>query len=471
MTMMKLKKAFLASAVASTLFAASASADMSMSVGGEVDAQFGFRNEGNAYEYFNPIAASGEKRKNKAFVHDTTLNLKVFGNADSMLGGIRFGAELVINADTTNSKYHLPALSIETTDVSNGAGVIGKKFSGISYDDSRGFAYNENSNARKATIFVEGDFGRVELGNTEGATKKMQLDAGSVAAGNGGVHGDSGLWINPVATFGNFRTPDFYTNKESFNHLDDLFLPVEGALPYSTELATASKISYYSPVFSGLQFGLTFTPDTDGHGTVANAATISKNSSQHGFGFENVIGGGFTYDVQASDFNVKFSILAQTGKAKTNSGKLFAANRLDSLQAIADKTKLEDLKSYEFGFAADFMGVGFAGSYGHQDGLLSTLGANKYYTIGTGYEAGPWEFSINYMRNKQDSRSFLDSDGNATTRKAEFNNLVFDVAYNCQGFMPYVSIAKYKAVRPAYFADPEMKDSGTVLLFGTKLSF
>lgn len=466
------KKVFFASAVA-TLFAFSASADVRLAVGGDVDAQIGFRGDDGVFKRLHPFDEASDKRRQEAIVHDTTLRFGITGHTDTILNGITFGGLIVLEADTSSSKYHLPHvnISIVSDESPNVAPVI---FNGITFPSgsaSRDFAYNENRNAREAMLFFEGTFGRFELGNTYGATKKMQIDAGAVAAGNGGVHGDSGLWIHTSPLFGNFRTPDFYTNKMSFYHLDDLFLPViigEGdtALPFSTELATAGKVSYYSPNFNGLQLGISFIPDTDITGSVANTITVVENSSAHGFGFENVVEGGLTYDGTFQDFNFRFSILGQSGKAKSPDGDVFTGDRY-----FTGTTKYEDLEGFEIGFATEFMGVGFAASYGQQEGLLTTLDENKYYTLGLGYEMGPWAFSINYMESTQDSKVFLDSDGNYTTREAEFSNLVFDVSYTCQGLMPYLSVAVFEATRPEYYLTPKMENDGTVVLLGAKLSF
>lgn len=473
MTTMKLKKTILGAVVASSMFASAAYADVNVVMGGSMDLQYGSKHEDKAFKHINPFDSSSAKRRTGAFVHDTTLSFKILGHTDA-LSGFNYGGKIVFEADTSSSKYHLPLIEATTapftTTVDGNQVATGQSFIGITSTNPFAFAYNENRNVREAMLFVEAAFGRVEFGNTYGATKTLQIDAGSVAAGNGGVHGDSRLYVHPALLSGNLTAPGFYTNRQAFYHLDDLFLPVNGALPYSTELATAGKLSYYSPNFSGVQIGLTYIPDTDVHGTVANIATITKTTSPHGFGFENVIEGGLLYSGNFSDFDFQVSALAQRGNAKAPKGKVFAADRLTPVPNATSKTTLEDLKGYEFGFTTQFMGVGFAGSYGHQDGLLSTLDANKYYTVGAGYEMGPWGFSVNYLNSKQNSHSFVASNGAAAVRKAEFNNLVFDVAYTCQGLMPYISVAKFKAIRPEN-GGLEMKNSGTVLLLGTKLSF
>ena len=453
---MKLNKLILASAVVSVLTGA-AHADMSLQIGGNIDAQVGFRNEDNVFERLAPLSSSSAKRRGEAIVHDTTLSFEVFGHSD-VLGGLNYGGKIVLEADTSDSKYHMP-------DISVGVGSSNKEVNSLTISDP---ADNLNRNAREVMVFFDGDFGHLEAGNTYGATKKMQIDAGTVAAGNGGVHGDSGLWINPYPLWGNMRTPDFYTNKMAFYHVDDLFLPVSDSKSFSTELATAAKVSYYSPNFNGLRFGVTYTPDTDVHGTVSNIATVVESSSSYGFGFEDVFEGGFMYDGSLGDFGFQLSLLGQTGDAKKTSTGTFT-NRVGT-----SNVKYEDLGGYEVGFGTEFMGVGFAASYGEHDALLSTMNNLEYYTLGLGYEMGPWAFSVNYLKSEQESKVFSNAAAPTVfnkTKKAEFENLVFDVAYQCQGMMPYLQVSNFEAIKPENGQTADIKNDGTVVLVGAKISF
>ena len=447
---MNLRQLILASAVASTITSI-ANAEVSLQIGGSVDGQVGFINQD--FDGLNGTA-TGEKRRKEAIVHDTTLTFEAFSHIES-LGGLNVGGKIVLEADTSNSKYHMPKVSFGELNNFH--------YDSYSVSDS---TVNVNRNAREVMLSLGGDFGSFEIGNTYGATKKMQIDAGTVAAGNGGVHGDAHLWVNLGPLFGNMSTPDFYTNRMAFYHLDDVFLPVNNANAFSTELATAAKVSYYTPNLNGFQAGLTFIPDTDVFGTVSNISAIGRDSTKNGFAFENVFEGGFMYDGNINDFGFQFSLLGQTGKAKSVTGDLFVADRLST-----GTTKVEDLKAYEVGFATEFMGVGIAASYGHHNGLLSTMGANKYYTVGAGYEMGAWGLSVNYMESRQNSDSFTNALNVATRKKAEFNNLVFDVAYDCQGFMPYVSVSSFEAIKPLRGSDARVKDNGTVILAGMRFNF
>ncbi len=83
-------------------------------------------------------------------------------------------------------------------------------------------------NAAETYIFAKGAFGLMQLGRTEGAEEDMALGADTIAAGTGGLDGDT----------------ENLGEVEIVNSDD------------------AAKISYYTPRLYGVQVGLSFTPDT-----------------------------------------------------------------------------------------------------------------------------------------------------------------------------------------------------------------
>ena len=81
-------------------------------------------------------------------------------------------------------------------------------------------------------LFFSGAFGRVELGQEDGAADTMMLDAASVAAGTGGIDGD--LPIN-------------LTGAQIIDTNDD------------------TKVNYFTPRVAGFQAGVSYVPDVDGN--------------------------------------------------------------------------------------------------------------------------------------------------------------------------------------------------------------
>lgn len=96
----------------------------------------------------------------------------------------------------------------------------------------------EEVNADETYMFASGAFGLVQLGRTQGAEDAMALGADTIAAGTGGIDGDTA-------------------------NLGEIAIVNSG---------DAAKISYYSPRVFGIQAGLSFTPDTgDDEGGVNDA--------------------------------------------------------------------------------------------------------------------------------------------------------------------------------------------------------
>lgn len=87
---------------------------------------------------------------------------------------------------------------------------------------------NEDIKANESFLFVSGAFGLIEAGRAKGAEDAMALGANSIAAGTGGIDGDT----------------DNLGIVEVINSED------------------AAKVSYFTPRIANLQFGLSFTPDT-----------------------------------------------------------------------------------------------------------------------------------------------------------------------------------------------------------------
>jgi outer membrane protein OmpU len=81
-------------------------------------------------------------------------------------------------------------------------------------------------------LFFSGAFGRTELGQEDGATDVMMLDAASVAAGTGGIDGD---------------------------------LPILLTTAQIVDTDDEAKVTYYTPRVGGFQAGVSYVPDVAGN--------------------------------------------------------------------------------------------------------------------------------------------------------------------------------------------------------------
>lgn len=366
-----MKKILLGTTALVSLVAGSAFAQgPQVTVGGFVDFQAGFADQESVYE-------TGSFSRNNQFQNDTEIHVGVEGRTDS---GFTYGAVVELEADVTAD------------------------------------ADGEGGNADKTFVYLESGIGRVELGNNFGVAKTLKVDASTFARATGGVDGDFYDFINVTGLGSTFIiAPD---------------LPLDAA--GTTEDAT--KISYYSPRYSGVQFGVSFEPDSASSGTAAGFSGDQDGS------FENVFGLGLNYAGQYDQIGVNASLTGQFGESE-----------------LATR---EDLSAYALGVDVTFANFTVGGSWADSgdSGMASAVAGDKdsnFWTLGAAYVQGPIGASITY----------IDSEFQGN----EFNNVSIGADYQlAPGLVPYAEI-NFFDLDPAGTAVRE--NDGTVFLLGTQLNF
>lgn len=369
-----MKKLLVTSALvgSAALFATAASAAPTVTVGGHADFQAGITDQDATYE--------GNSR-DLNLRNDYELHFNVEGKADN---GLTYGATVELEADVN--------------------------------DDSNG----EGENADKTFVYVEGNFGRVELGANSSAAQTMRVDASTIARATGGIDGD------------------FYHNV----NIDGIGVPFiyqaglfteQAKVDSDSDAEDANKITYYSARHSGVQLGLSYTPDTGAIGT-AEGFSGEKDAEQ----YENVWNIGLNYNGQYNDVNVAAAATYESGDSENDD--------------------LEDLSGYTLGASLSVRGFSLAGSYADLEESGQTKGSSadaSYWTVGASYVQGPAGISVTY----------LDSEA----ADNELTNVVVGVDYQlAPGFVPYVEAAFFDF-------DPNSTavkaNDGSVFLIGTELTF
>jgi hypothetical protein len=349
---------------AATLFASAAHAEgPAVTLGGFVDFQAGYVDQ--------DLDATGTVGgRDLKFQNDTEVHVKVDGKADNGLG---YGAVIELEADVTA--------------------------------DNDG----EGLNADKTYLFLESNFGRVELGNNLAPTQTMKVDASTFSHGTGGVDSDFYDFVGGTAGF--IVAPD---------------LPLNNAANIAED---ATKVVYYTPRAGGFQGGVSFTPDSGNGGTAAGFST-DANAGQ----FENVFDLGVNYTGQYDQVGIAASATGSFGSAE-------AAGQ-------------EDLEAYALGLNLSYLGFTAGGSYGDwQDSIANNVDAS-FWNVGLGYETGPFGASVSYF------------DSEAGTN--EFSNLIVGADYKlAPGLVPYVEVNFFDLDAAGTLADNE----GTAVLAGTQLTF
>ncbi len=375
---------------ATALYASAALADApKITVGGFADFQVGIENDD-----------ADANQRSHAFRSDTEVSFKVDGKSDAGLG---YGAEVWLEADTT-------------TDA-----------------DNQGF------NASKTFLYMDGMWGRLEMGSNIGADATMKIDASSIARATGGIDGDWTYFVNNRGTNFFLATPDMPLN---YGYL---------ASGYGDEAQeNVNKVTYYTPRWAGFQLGVSYSPNDVSRGqsitrTDNRGATAVADVAGAGFAAaENIFTGGVNWEGKFDQFGLALGATGETGNAET--------------------AGYEDLRAWNAGGKVTFMGFSVAGSYGSwgESLRLKTINADetRYWTVGGAYEFGPFGASVTYLNSRFDQ-------GNVTGDN-KFRNLSVGADYKlAPGLTPYAEVDFFDADVPGTASD----NDGTLVLVGTQLNF
>lgn len=183
-------------------------------------------------------------------------------------------------------------------------------------------AFNQDVNADEMFLFVSDGFGLIQAGRLKGAEDAMALGADTIAAGTGGIDG----------------------NTENL-----------GAVKIINS-ADAAKISYFTPRIGGLQFGLSFTPDT-GDDDFIVVDTDDNNDEE--IDLENHVGLGLNFIHKLGDVDIGLAAVGSFGEVK--------------------ESDQNDLNAFSLGGTVAFDDVEIGASYGNnndtEDFDFATIGA------------------------------------------------------------------------------------------------
>jgi len=366
-------------------------------------------------------ARSGENAgRGDQFRTDTEIHITATGKADN---GLVYGMYVEIEADPALNM--LTTSSINTGTATGIASNTGTGTSGQNYID-------------EANIFLQGSWGRLELGDQDGASDQLffgaPYDYGPAYGQGSGADGDALFrWANGTGianASSNINAVPMYTwNVKALDSND------------------STKITYLSPVISGFRAGISFTPDSGQNGflpangpngrsnvTLQNTLTINNCSgagaatcptlpATGGPGFANNQGtyGDFQHWIEMGaqwrgtfgdvglGVNVSYTH-AEHKKGVFNTTptptSLFitgaAANATTSAPTVA-QYNFVDINSWAVGGQVSWMGLTFGGSYANhgRSTLLSGPGLQRgqdayAWVLGLQYAIGPWVVGYNY---------------------------------------------------------------------------
>ncbi len=223
---------------------------------------------------------------------------------------------------------------------------------------------NDVNNADEAWVFLAGDFGRVELGDQDGAADRLFVAGEDVMVGRGGFDG-------PTARHFNFGAAT--RTGPAINITGD-----------------APKAIYFTPRVAGFQAGVSWTPDT---GAIGATTTTDLAGSTN---FENVVSFGANYQQSFNDVTITLAGVAEFGDAEDN--------------AATSATRQEDAEIWGIGAKVDFAGFSVGGGFVdfNETGVSNanaTAGADagSWWNIAGSYKTGPWAVSVGAFFGQNDN--------------------------------------------------------------------
>ncbi|UKV14469.1 porin [Thalassospira lucentensis] len=238
-------------------------------------------------------------------------------------------------------------------------------------------------------LFVNGGFGRIEMGKNDSAADSMQLVAPAV--GPVGINdGDLDIWVD--------------------SYLIDTTIPT----------GDQNRVTYYTPSFGGFRAGVSFADDSNRNGA-------NGYNNQDGSG-DNIVSGGLEYEADLNGISLGVSAIGENwGEGNLVGGGLNVGfgnftvggsySHTDDDYGFSegdsdpDDTDQFDIGvSYEMDAAAVSLTYGYAeygnGSRGDGTGEISTADLGLAYTLGAGVE---WKSSIFWFDDEVDGAE--DNDG------------------------------------------------------------
>jgi len=293
--------------------------------------------------------------------------LKVTVGGNVVTGFYVIDADNVGATNFQDTKVAVVARNIDiiaegTLDNGMTAGVDAKLMLGTDFGNTARFNANNNGAAtfRQLFAYLEGGFGRFEIGGTDGAAYKMHYTSPWFVPGNG------------------VDSPNIYNGAISTAGIT----PVGGST-FSLLATDANKVSYFTPRLAGFQLGVSYTPEVTANNVKANGlGLIAKNTMAVSEVFEI-----------AANYSGSFGGVDLGVDGYYTSGQ--------------SNTTTADPKEYGFGANVGFQGFTLGGAYKQADDTFglgaSPAGGSKTWTVGLSYATGPWTVGVAYLNSDDDS--------------------------------------------------------------------
>ncbi|MEN6541444.1 porin [Parvibaculum sp.] len=212
---------------------------------------------------------------------------------------------------------------------------------------------------RQLFAYLEGSFGKFEIGGTDGAAYKMHYTSPWFVPGNGV---DSPNILNIVPYYG------------------------ERHSTFSLLATDANKVSYFTPRFAGFQLGVSYTPDANNKNPKANGLSLAAKTDA------------YMRDV----FEIAGNYAGTLGGVDLGVDGFYTTGKGDHDNV--------DPEEYGFGANVGYAGFTLGGAWYRSEDIWAVFdpdpsyynNENTTWTLGLKYATGPWTVGTAYLDGDQD---------------------------------------------------------------------
>ena len=274
-------------------------------------------------------------------------------------------------------------------------------------------------------IRFSGDWGIVDLGDDDGAGDAMAYGGENVFTAGGGYDGGASSAFNFIGA--RKASPD---------------LGLGGG-----DTGDASKITYYTPRFSGFQFGASYTPDSGNN----LASNISTDDGDLVHVFE--LGANFVEKIGDVDFRVHLT------------------GGVGEYDADSNDDSIEDGGGYMAGLGLGWNGWNLALGYGDAgDGLLAKGGIQdngEWFSSGLGYSMDQYTFALGYFHGERTGASG-EEDTDFVTVQAQYN---MAPGLDVYAEVDWINVNNPSSTVMSTDGVVMTENDGVLLLLGTRVTF
>lgn len=264
--------------------------------------------------------------------------LKLTGKMDVRFIDMRHNAALSYKNSLTPMKPH----DGFDSNLNVAAEVSNKSDSGLVY----GARINLETTARNnrgtsSHIYITTDYGKIEFGSDKSAVAKMKITSTSNAAGTAGGW-DMYVKSDPAST-----STEYITGWSGFLDQKSRGSGSKNNAEFSR------KITYYTPVISGWQVGVSYIPDTDNRGYDVPSSTDNVTVSK--VRFVDAIAAAVFYSKKIdSDLSFRSAVAYETAKSVPLSITSGGTKNSYKLSRLSNYTIGSEVKYKDFSLAASY---------------------------------------------------------------------------------------------------------------------